>query len=274
MKPAHISLYILTFLLSSCMENFIRPGAEAQPNLIPTQAFATSTIEQGSGNLALQDPEERILIMEPGPGSLLRSPISVSGFADSTFEQHLLARLLLDDGTEISSISTTIQSAMGLRGPFKFELSFEIIGERQAFLQVISTSPRDGGIEHLSTVGIRLTNAGEPLIQPKERQSEQIIIFEPIIGAQIKGGSAHIEGFALASFEQTLVAEVLDQEGNIIGSRPLMVDSPDWGIPGPFSVEVTYSLESGGAGRIVVRDPSQAFNGDIHLASVEVNLSP
>jgi hypothetical protein len=83
-----------------------------------------------------------------------------------------------------------------------------------------------------------------------------------------------VEGIALASFEQTLVVEVPDSEGNVVGSQPIIVQAQDWGEPGPHSADVPYQVEAAGPGRIVVRDPSVAFVGDVHLASVEVMLEP
>ncbi len=267
--------FILLGMLTACSTARFEATPQSQPTTrvnhpdsteiaIPTPGPTTTSIA----------PIEKILILEPGPGSRVVSPILVSGMADPTFEQHLNARLLLDDGTELASATTTIQSEPGTRGAFTFEISFQIENERQAFIQVSSTSPRDGGIEHLDSIGVLLAVAEEPLIHPVETHPERIVIFQPIQGARISGGVAHIEGYAIASFEQTLVAQVMDIAGNIIGTVPLIVNSPDWGMPGPFSVDVPYELEVEGSGRIVVRDPSPAFNGDIHLASVDVNLSP
>ena len=83
-----------------------------------------------------------------------------------------------------------------------------------------------------------------------------------------------MEGIAVASFEQNLIVEVLDVDGNILGSQPVTVQSEEMGIPGPFSVDVPFEVDSVGPGRIVVRDPSPAFDFDLHVASVEVNLEP
>jgi hypothetical protein len=70
------------------------------------------------------------------------------------------------------------------------------------------------------------------------------------------------------------MVEVLDVDGNVIGSSPVTVTAPDLGMPGPFVVDVPYTLGAAGPGRIVVRDPSVVFEGNVHLASVEVQLEP
>jgi hypothetical protein len=255
-----------------------------QPGLV-----ATPTPTMGSGLISTQPavipsqsvspPEnetvpEVILILEPGPGSRLVSPLHVAGIADSTFEQNLVVRLLLDDGSELALMPTTIQSELGQRGEFELEIPFSVSGERQAFIQVFSSSPRDGGITHLASTGVLLADTGSADIRPVEAFPERIQITNLAPGDSLSGGTAHVEGFALASFEQTLVVDILDEDGTIVGSQPLIVDSPEWGQPGPFQVDVPYSVTTSGAGRIVVRDPSPAFAGDVHSASIEVQLNP
>lgn len=216
--------------------------------------------------------EESILILEPGPGSRVTTPIHVAGVADPTFEQSLVVRLVLDDGSELVQLHTQITADLGERGPFEVDVPFDVAGERQAFVQVYATSARDGGITHLASVGVTIADAGSESIVPATPHPERIAIFQPETGETISGGTVHVEGFALASFEQTLVVEVLDVEGNVIVSQPVMVAAPDLGQPGPFSADLAYSVAETGPGRIVVRDPSPAFGGDIHLASVEVTL--
>ena len=219
-------------------------------------------------------PEDAILILEPGPGSQLTSPLRVAGMADSTFEQHLVVRIILDDGAELALAPTIIQTELGQRGPFSIEIPFTITGERQAFIQVYATSARDGGTTHLSSVGVTLTDTGPVDIRPVTDYAERINIYTPGLGSTVSGGSALVSGFALASFEQHLLVEVLDVDGNVIGFSPVIVTAPDWGIPGPFVVDIPYTLEEAGPGRVVVRDPSPAFDGDVHLASVEIMLEP
>src|SRR3989304_3266614 len=111
-------------------------------------------------------PEEAILILEPGPGSRLMGRIHIAGLADSTFEQNLGIRVLLDDGPLLAQTSTIINSELGTRGPFAADISFTIAGERNAFVQVFSASPRDGGITHLNSVGATLAEPGPGNLGP------------------------------------------------------------------------------------------------------------
>jgi len=219
--------------------------------------------------------EETIMILEPGPGSRLVSPLRVTGWADPTFEQTLSVRLLSFDGGEIVvPVPTQIMADVGQRGPFTVEIPFAVTEEQNALLQVLSYSPRDGGVTHLSSVGVTLLPGGvaSPITRPA--YPEQIKVEQPEPGAIVSGVVVHVEGVAIASFEGTLVVEIYDEAGSLLASEPLIVDASDIGLPGTFNLNLVYSVSSVGAGRVVVIDPSPAFDGFNHLASVEVRLEP
>src|SRR3990172_2392253 len=163
--------------------------------------------------------EEAILILEPGPGSRVTSPLHVAGIADTTFEQALVVRLVLDDGTLLALEPTTIQTPMGTRRPPPGDGPFDLAGERSALLQVYSASARDGGLTHLSSVGVLLALGGPAGIRPARAGPEQLQILQPRPVDRISGGVAHVEGFGLASFEGTLLVQIYDVDGNQVGSQ-------------------------------------------------------
>jgi predicted secreted protein len=258
--------------------------AALPPQPLPPEPLASSIPETPSPTEANPEdgPPEAILILEPGPGSRLTSPLRVAGMADSTFEQHLLLRLVLDDGTEIAAGPVIIQSELGSRGPFEGELAFTVAGERNALIQISSQSARDGGITHLASVGVTLAPTGPVQVLPAALHFESLQITAPQPGDSASGGIVHVEGIGRASFEGTLVIEVYDEQGNLIGSVPVLVDAPDMGLAGPFSADVPYTIAVAGFGRITVVDPLPAFDSSAgltaggigHIASVEVRLLP
>jgi predicted secreted protein len=291
LRPIVIAVAVLALLALAC--NLPLTGAPATPTPspaalppqpLPPERLASSTAGSPAVTVAVpaEGPPEAILILEPGPGSRLISPLRVAGMADSTFEQHLLLRLVLDDGTEIAAGPAIIQSELGTRGPFEGELAFSVAEERNALLQVSSQSARDGGITHLASVGVTLAPTGPVQVLPAAPHFESMQITAPESGDTASGGVVHVEGVGRASFEGTLVIEVYDEQGNLIGSTPVLVDAPDMGLAGPFSADVPYSLAVAGFGRITVVDPLPAFDGSAgltagglgHIASVEVRLLP
>lgn len=287
----YIIIFLVSIFLYGC--NFPMPTPEVEvptvnPTPIPrptssptppvTEVAPTQQLPQAPSptptSPSTPSGDEAILILEPAPGSRLVSPLHVAGVADPTFEQTLGVQVVLDDGKVLAIGPVYIEAEAGQRGPFGVDIPFEIQGERQAFIQVFSVSPRDGGTTHENSVGVVLIDSGDPSISTISDYPERIAIFQPTSNSQVAGGTVHVEGFALASFEQTLVVEVHDMNGEVVGLQPVTVNAPDLGLPGPFSVDVTYTVDQAGPGRIVVRDVSPAFDGDVHRASVEIELSP
>ncbi len=222
----------------------------------------------------LEGPPEAIFLRTPWAGSEAVSPLPVEGIADPTFEQTLLLRLIDFEGTTLSEGTAAIEAPAGERGPFSGGLTFTISQEQPTALQVLATSPRDAGITHLTAQVITLLPAGTGELTATSPHPERIQIRAPDANATISGGRVVVRGFGLASFEGTLVVEVQDAVGAIVGQAPLIVDAPDLGQPGPFEVEVEYETDLAGPGRIVVFDPSPAYGGPVHLNSVEVDLQP
>lgn len=223
------------------------------------------------------EPTEAIQIIEPGPGSRLVSPMAVRVQTRlPVFEQTLTLRVLLDDGRDLIPPQAVVASSDEGGGlSFSATLPFSVSEERNAFLQAYLTSPRDGGVTHLTSTWVRLMPAGEAVIEPAPVDPpETLQILLPAAGESIHGGVVHVEGIGLASFEQTLLVEVHDAVGAVIGLQPVLVQAPDWGIAGPFSADVTYTLGAAGPGRIVVRDISPAHGSDVHRSSVDVDLAP
>jgi len=231
-------------------------------------------------------PEEAILILAPGNGSRLVGQVHVEGIADSTFEQTLVIQVVLfpaeggagDGGQVLAQQPVMIQAELGQRGPFAADVPFDLSGasDQPGEVRVYAASPRDGGITHLASAQVTLAASGESDLRAAgdRTHAERIVITAPSPAGVVAGGTAHVEGVGLASFEQNLVVELYDVEGVLIGSAPTTVSAVDLGVPGPFAVDVAYTLAAAGPGRIVVLDPSPAFGQTLHLASVEVQIEP
>lgn len=102
--------------------------------------------------------QEAIVIEEPASGSYVTSPIVVRGVSDPAQHQEIVARLVYEDGTIAFEQPVQIEAPLGQRGPYEAVIPFSISGERQAFVQMLMRSARDGRITHLSSVGLTLTD--------------------------------------------------------------------------------------------------------------------
>lgn len=270
------SLVVALFTLAACTS--AGPTEVTPVPLISAPLITETTTVANTAMPAVPEPAtapaEAILIQEPGPGSRLTNPLLVRGEAESTFEQNLVVRLVDANGTELGLTAVTIAAEMGQRGPFEATLPFAVSGEQQAFIQVFATSPRDGGVTHLNAVGVMLTDGAAAIRPSLPETTERIAITQPALAATISGGTVQISGVGVASFEQTLLVELVGEDGTTLASQPVIVNAPDLGQPGTFSAQLPYRVTTTGPGRVVVRDISPAFGGDTHVTSVEVTLSP
>lgn len=276
--PRAALLGALLLALFACQPPVTAPTATAESTAAP-EATASSTPPPTTAApaptaTARTEPQEAIFLRVPGPGSRVVSPFPVEGSADPTFEQNLIVRLIDFDGTILAQEPLTIEAPLGERGPFAGELAFEVSERQPAALQVFSTSARDGGITHLDAGIVTLLPEGEAEITAAEPGPERIQIRAPEAGQVVEGGQVTVRGFGWASFEQTLMAEVYDAAGSVVGRAPITVDAPGLGEPGSFEVQVAYSVTAPGPGRIAGLDPSPAFGGPVHLNSVEIELRP
>lgn len=223
-------------------------------------------------------PLEAILLLTPGNGSRLVGTVHVEGVADSTFEQHLVVQVatLSDGGFEvIAQEAAVIQAEVGQRGPFSADLNFNLpSADAPGEIRVFSTSARDGGVIHQTAAQVILGADGQTELRPGEAPLERILILSPAPGERLQGDRIRVEGIGLASFEQTLIGEVIDSDGRQVGLIPITVMAPDLGLHGPFSAEIPILSLAAGPARIVVRDVSPAFGQTVHLASVEVVFGP
>lgn len=279
MNARRVALYMILLLaLAAC--NFPGRGLASTATLRPVVATDTPLVpsstpaETSAPAMDTRSAPEAIMIIEPGPGSRVTSPLRVSGVADPAFEQTLVARLVDFEGSVLTEEPLMIQSPLGERGPFETEIAFTASGDVNAMLQIYKASARDGGILHLASVGLMLSLDGPQEIVTHEPYPEQIEILEPKNGQQISADVLHVEGIGRASFEGTLVLELYDADGAQLGSQPIVVEAPEMGQPGFFAGDITYSITQPGPARLVVRDPIPVSNGVNHITSVEIRLQP
>jgi LysM repeat protein len=106
-------------------------------------------------------PSEEIAIISPGRGVTVTNPALVTGFASSPFEQTVVVAVLDGSGGRIGLASGIITGEYGQRGPFSVKVPFTVPANSQpGRIQVFTESPRDGALEHLSSVTVMLQGAG------------------------------------------------------------------------------------------------------------------
>lgn len=125
---------------------------------IPPAGRPTVTPPRPTPTPPLPCPCEEIVIQQPARGATITNPVTVSGVAASSFEQTVVVAVLDGAGAQIGLAPAIITGEMGQRGPFSVSVPFTPPTNSQVGrIQVFTESPRDGALEHLSSVSVMLT---------------------------------------------------------------------------------------------------------------------
>jgi LysM repeat protein len=146
-----------------------------EPAVSPTLAVAAATSGSCVGGC------EMIAIISPSPGVTVSNPIQISGYAAGA-GQELVVRVLDAAGVEIGLDYATIDADPGEAGPYSATISYTMpVDPQLGRIQVYSLSPRDGAIEHLSSLEVNLEASGlddpmSPLKEALEAQDYEALV--------------------------------------------------------------------------------------------------
>jgi hypothetical protein len=183
--------------------------------------------------------------------------------------------LIGEDGRLISRRIAYILALPGNAGLFTTEMDFEttLIAET-ARLEISTFSTVDTKLDHMASVDLILLSIGAPRVHWTIHGPEQITLLSPREFDVLQGGIVSVNGVGWVKKDGPLYLDVLDSEGNVVGSTEIQIDSNGPGEAGTFQGEVHYQIDKPQRGRIVVYEASQIIHGILHYASVIVNLQP
>ena len=109
-----------------------------------------------AGRTTLPDIREAIIIDSPASDDATSNPVIVTGWG-SGFENTLAVDVLDEMGAVIGQGYVMVDAEFGETGPFTGTITFTPpAAEQMGRVSVYSISPRDGAIEHLSSVTVKL----------------------------------------------------------------------------------------------------------------------
>ena len=150
-------------------------------------------------------PCEEIVILAPGPGITVTNPVFVSGIASSPFEQTVVVAVLDGSGGRIGLASAVIAGEYGQRGPFSVTVPIVVPANSQAGrIQIFTESPRDGAVEHLTSLTVMLRGAGlDELLEQLEAavDAKAYATLESLMGPSFELGLYRFEGALLTPAE-------------------------------------------------------------------------
>ena len=96
-----------------------------------------------------------IVVASPAVGSVVGSPLMISGTAD-VFEATVSVRVLDEDGRVLTSSFTTATCGTGCRGDYAVTVRFSVDHQQPGTVQVFDYSANDGSVENLQSIPVTL----------------------------------------------------------------------------------------------------------------------
>ncbi|MCX7708077.1 MAG: LysM peptidoglycan-binding domain-containing protein [Anaerolineae bacterium] len=150
-------------------------------------------------------PCEEIVILSPGRGETITNPVTVTGVASSPFEQTVVVAVLDGSGEQIGLVPGIIVGELGERGPFSVTVPFSVpVNSQPGRIQVFTESPRDGAMEHLSSVTVRIQGLDlDPLLEQLEAAlvAKDLPALKGLMGPQFRFGLYRAEWAVLTPDE-------------------------------------------------------------------------
>jgi hypothetical protein len=251
----------------------VPPYTDATPPIVLDVPLPSPTPLPPTPSIGL--PAERLTIFDPGPGSQAVSPLLVTGFGGPSWQGRVRLRLIGEQGDVLADQTTFLQAMPDLAGRIYTELEFQFPWVAQtARLEVRTFSPRNGQMDHLTTRAVVLLTRGTALLYPGLGGAEKIAIFSPRSGALVRGNQVSVRGGGWLDTPGPLVVEVLDRNGQVVGSAITPLSTSRAGEVGSFEVQVPFEIPVSQYGRIAVYEPAISPAGVLHYNSVDVYLQP
>lgn len=256
------------------------------PTITPTPGgTATPTLDVIMGTpepLTLPDPlpQAEIQIINPGRLSRVISPFKLHVYlalpkSEQEENSSIMISLYGDNGQVLEREIIPSEDDESGKTHLVTDFGFDIPGEAEtARLEVSAVDPYNR-ISSLDSTDVILLSDGTPEIKSIVDLYASLIIQQPISSTLIQGDVLIVQGVTRFAPNDELLVELINREGNQVGSALIPVADDDLGNGfRPFSGEIPYQVSSSSWIRVQVIAQDGKFSGIQHLISVEVLVSP
>lgn len=220
-------------------------------------------------------PNAAIEIRNLGAYSKVVSPLHIYAYLKPGAGGKVRIELIgEDDRVLVRKIKVMDFVPTGAWAVMSLDLDFEISATAESAWLKISVDDEYGRTVALNSVPLILLSVGEADIVPPMDVLAPIVIQEPTKKTLIQGGKVLVSGMARPNGPNPLLVQLITADGRQVGFRLAGVETPQPGSYGPFAVEVPYQISDPVKVLLTVSEGADSITDVIHLASIEVMLSP
>ena len=256
------------------------------PTITPTPGdTATPTLDVIMGTpepLTLPDPlpQAEIQIINPGRLSRVISPFKLHVYlalpkSEKEENSSIMISLYGDNGQILEREVILSEDDESGNSHLVTDFNFDIPGEAETARLEVSAVDTYNRISSLDSTDVILLSDGTPEIKSIADLYASLIIQQPIPSTLIQGDILVVQGVTRFAPNDELLVELIDRDGNQVGSALVPVADDDLGNGfRPFSGEIPYQVSSSSWVRVQVIARDGKFSGIQNLISVEVLISP
>lgn len=220
------------------------------------------------------DPTKILLrIVAPGPMSKVVSPIEFVVHVSPDYVGTTRVELIGEDGTELYRKIFKTYSNIGYYTRVDEKINFEIKGTAEVARLQISTLDEQGRVKAFNSVRVVLLAVGENEFTPPYTVQERTLLRYPKRGDEISGDNLPVTGEFQPANNMPLVLELVDLNGNVLGSRILQLGPAD-GKYQQFTTTIPYQLAKKTQARLVIRQSDDRIDGLAYLFSMKLLVGP
>lgn len=220
------------------------------------------------------DPSRILLrIVSPGPMSKVVSPIEFVVHVAPDYAGTTRVELIGEDGAELYRKIFKTFSNVGYYSRVDEKISFEIKGAAEMARLQISTLDEKGRVKAFNSVRVLLQAVGENEFTPPYAVQDRMLLRYPKPGDEISGDNLPVTGEFQPATNQPLVFELVDINGNVLGSRILQLEPAD-GKYQQFTTTIPYQLAKKTAVRLIIRQSDDRIDGLAYLFSIKLQIGP
>jgi hypothetical protein len=221
-------------------------------------------------------PSARLTIQKPGPYSKVVSPIPLRAVINPGDDKQVYVDLIGEDGRVITSQRLDYTRSTDYYIYTTAVIPFEISSLAETARLVLYTLDRFNRTIYTASVDLILLQIGENQINVPEVEKEPYVIRNPWEGGTVRGGMMTVDGMARLVNDQPLIIEIIDEQGNLLGSGEADIPQPNTlQLHVPFTVFVPYNISRWTPARLVARQESATrIPGTVWLTSVMIYLEP
>ncbi|GAB4580132.1 MAG: hypothetical protein Fur0022_28710 [Anaerolineales bacterium] len=240
----------------------------------PTITFTPSITPTPSNTPVPNVPLSEIEIRTPGSLSKVVSPIPVRAFVVPGNLGRVTVELLGEDGRLITRQIVTLGASPGNKAGLALDLPFNISGVSELGRLQIFTADEFNRPQAMVSVDVILLSTGTADLNIPTDFLAHVSIKDPQEGDLIQGGTVVVSGVARPTTDQSFLAELINESGQVVGQRLFDAD------PGlltefrPFFVEIPYTVTEPTQVRLIIYERTERIPGTIYLVSMEILISP